>query len=286
MILKTCKYLSAVFLKQSQAWVKISSILAITSLLSACLSSSTQAPVSSRTPPPSTKLSTHVVAPGETLYSIAWRYGLDYRRLAAANRIGEDFEIFPGQIINLREGMVPETTANNRSFAQARTGSQAASRDPYRAGKNRSRPSASNQSNTKFRPFYDTNQKIHWRWPAKGRVITEFSTKQDLKKGIDIAGEKGDAVFAAASGQVVYAGNGLRGYGKLVIIKHSKAYLSAYAHNHRLRVSEGDAVKAGQRIADIGATGTGANGKPKLHFQIRRNGKPVNPVSLLPRREA
>ena len=116
-------------------------------------------------------------------------------------------------------------------------------------------------------------------------MINSFHAHRGLQKGIDIDGKQGDAVVAAASGKVVYAGNGLRGYGRLVIIKHSDVYLSAYGHNHRLRVREGDNVQAGQRIADIGSTGTEAKNQPKLHFQIRRNGKPVDPLSLLPKRK-
>jgi lipoprotein NlpD len=112
-------------------------------------------------------------------------------------------------------------------------------------------------------------------------LIGHFSTKKPVNKGIDIAGALGESVLAAAAGTVVYAGQGLRGYGNLVIVKHNDTYLSAYAHTSRILVSEQEVVKAGQKIAEIGSTGTD---KVKLHFEIRRNGKPVDPLRYLPSR--
>ncbi|WP_347329774.1 peptidoglycan DD-metalloendopeptidase family protein [Marinimicrobium locisalis] len=115
----------------------------------------------------------------------------------------------------------------------------------------------------------------------KGRVLSAFGASTGLNQGIDIDGKLGDSVLAAAAGQVVYAGNGLRGYGNLVIIKHNDTFLSAYAHNRRLTVSEGDSVKAGEVIAEMGATGADS---VRLHFEIRRDGKPVDPIGYLPKR--
>jgi len=112
-------------------------------------------------------------------------------------------------------------------------------------------------------------------------VIESFSLSGRINKGIDLAGRKGEPVFAAADGKVVYSGTGLVGYGNLIIIKHNETFLSAYAHNSRLLLSEGDIAKAGQKIAEIGSTG--AN-RDKLHFEIRRDGKPVNPMTYLPNR--
>ncbi len=120
-----------------------------------------------------------------------------------------------------------------------------------------------------------------WQWPAQGPIIARFQGATGLNKGVDIAGDLGQPVLAAASGQVVYAGTGLRGYGKLLIIKHNDTFLSAYAHNDRLLVGEGDQVKAGQRIADMGSSGTS---RVKLHFEIRREGTPVDPLNYLPKR--
>jgi lipoprotein NlpD len=125
-----------------------------------------------------------------------------------------------------------------------------------------------------------TNAKVSkWLWPAKGRVIRKFSVVNQGNKGIDIAGQRGQPVVSSAAGVVVYSGNALRGYGNLVIIKHNDNYLSAYAHNDRLLVREGQSVKAGQKIATMGSSGTNS---VRLHFEIRYQGKPVNPKRYLP----
>jgi lipoprotein NlpD len=120
-----------------------------------------------------------------------------------------------------------------------------------------------------------------WHWPVAGVILSSFQGNNGLNKGIDLGGKLGEPVLAAASGQVVYSGSGLRGYGKLLIIKHNETFLSAYAHNDRLLVKEGDLVKVGQRIADMGSSGTD---RVKLHFEIRRDGTPVDPLKFLPRR--
>ncbi|WP_430433258.1 peptidoglycan DD-metalloendopeptidase family protein [Methyloversatilis sp.] len=122
---------------------------------------------------------------------------------------------------------------------------------------------------------------IEWSWPAQGRIIGRFG--EGSGKGVDVSGKLGDPVLAAAGGRVVYAGEAMRGYGKLVIIKHDNTYLSAYAHNSKILVQERDTVKRGQRIAELGDTDTEA-GKPRLHFEIRRQGKPVDPLKYLPPR--
>ena len=266
--------------------------------LTACISSGTQAPVSNRAQPPSTKIVTHRVAPGETLYAIAWRYGLDYKGLARANNIDRSYTILPGQTLYLRDNVGSGASPNSAKIS--RHGRQANASKKSRVTTRRSvKTTAPTQSSrtisetrgrkTKGRETTSRETKggkgtINWRWPATGKLLAGFSKQQDLKKGIDIAGNRGDPVVAAAAGKVVYAGSGLRAYGNLVIIKHSEVYLSAYAHNQRLRVKEGDSVKRGQRIADMGFSGTGTGGTPKLHFQIRRDGKPVNPLPLLPKR--
>ncbi|GAA5218419.1 peptidoglycan DD-metalloendopeptidase family protein [Corallincola platygyrae] len=120
-----------------------------------------------------------------------------------------------------------------------------------------------------------------WRWPSKGKVISWFNSKEQGTKGIDFAGKKGDPIYAAADGKVVYSGSALRGYGQLIIIKHSEDYLSAYAHNSRLRVKEQQWVRAGQHIADMGSSGAE---RVKLHFEIRYRGASVNPTRYLPKK--
>ena len=267
--------------------------------LSACMSTSRQAPVSSRIPPPSIKSSQHMVSAGETLYSIAWRYDLDYKSLARANGISPAYNIYPGQAIYLNDkigaGSQP-TNALSRANVNSSSTSRAKKTPTSELSSSDSRTIASKQkivrtraekkvTNIKTSPSSTEKRgPLVWRWPAAGIVTTNFNTHKSLSKGIDIGGKTGDSVNAAASGKVVYAGSGLRGYGKLIIIKHSEIDLSAYAHNHRLKVSEGDIVNVGQRIADIGSTGVGTKATPRLHFQIRRDGKPIDPLPLLPKR--
>lgn len=126
-----------------------------------------------------------------------------------------------------------------------------------------------------------TEDGVEWSWPAGGRIIGRFG--EGSNKGVDVAGRTGDPVLATAGGRVVYAGEAMRGYGKLVIVKHDNTFLSAYAHNSKILVQERDTVKRGQRIAELGDSDTEA-GKPRLHFEIRRQGKPVDPMKYLPPR--
>ena len=123
----------------------------------------------------------------------------------------------------------------------------------------------------------DDEDTVEWIWPARGRIVARFTDSGN--KGVDIAGRVGDPVLASAPGKVVYSGSGLRGYGKLVIIKHNKTYLSAYAHNNQILVKEGQTVAKGQKIGEVGATDADS---PRLHFEIRRLGKPVDPMKFLP----
>lgn len=122
-------------------------------------------------------------------------------------------------------------------------------------------------------------QELSWKWPTQGQVTERFSSSDDTRKGIDISGRLGQPVIASAPGRVVYSGSGLRGYGQLIIIKHNERFLSAYAHNRKLLVKEGQAVSAGQSIAEMGSSGAD---EVKLHFEIRRDGKPIDPLAFLP----
>ena len=133
--------------------------------------------------------------------------------------------------------------------------------------------------NSQSTSTYSDKNLLNWFWPAEGNIISKFSVFNNKNKGIDIAGNNGDSVFAAESGEVVYAGNGLLRYGELVIVKHNDQFLSAYAHNDSLDVSEGDIVRRGQKIADLGSTGIDRN---MLHFEIRLAGQPVDPEKYLP----
>ena len=196
------------------------------------------------------------VRSGDTLYSIAFRHGLDYRSLAKINGISPPYMIYPDEVLHLRgSAKAPQTDQGP--------------------------PNGSTSSSTKIAPTkYDLPSSVAlWSWPVKGEIISRFSMVKPINNGIDIAAKEGEFVKAAAEGVVVYAGGNLRGYGKLVIIKHTNNFLSAYGNNAALLVSEGDEVKAGRSIARVGS---GSDNQQMLHFEIRRDGKPVDPSGLLP----
>ena len=209
----------------------------------------------------------YVVREGDTLYSIAFRHGLDHRDVARWNQLGRGSLIYPGQVIRL----VPPSGGVATS---AKAPAQGAARP-------RSSGSASSSRAPPPKPDAAMQPVARWRWPAAGPVVVGYGDSGGIGEGISIGGKRGDAVFAAAEGRVVYSGSGLIGYGKLIIVKHNDTFLSAYGHNDTLFVDEGDLVKSGQRIA---AMGEGPGRRPVLHFEIRLNGEPVDPLSYLPRR--
>jgi len=265
-------------------------------------------------PPPVEKpIPTHTVKRGETLVGIALQYGLDYRELAAWNNITNPNVLSVGQVLVVAApaGTKPLAAAtplgttpligpgtpiearplantpnakveprglkvpySDRALAQlgaADPGSAAAPAEPPQpqvvevpAPAEPAKPSGTDRED------------VDWMWPVKGKVLSPFS---EASKGMDIGGRKGAPVLAAASGRVVYAGAGLRGYGKLVIIKHNNTWLSAYAHNENILVKEQQDVRKGQKIAEMGQTDAD---QVKLHFEVRREGKPVDPAKVLP----
>lgn len=220
------------------------------------------------------------VRTGDTLYGIAFRHGLDYREVAGWNRIPAPFVIYPGQRLNLRAPGAAAPRPAPASTAGTR-------RPPANAG---TRPAVLAPPATTTAPAaaaaVPLGPKVPatvapggWRWPTQGQLIGRFAADDPKRQGIDIAGTAGQAVVAAADGVVVYSGAGLVGYGELIIVKHSDEWLSAYAHNRKRLVAEGAAVKGGQPIAELGRTGTS---RDMLHFEVRRNGKPVDPLQVLP----
>jgi len=226
----------------------------------------------------------YIVRRGDTLWSIAFRFGWDWRELARVNGIRPPHVIYPGQRISFDGRAAPSVATAPRAVAPAPAAPKPAPSTPVVVATPVPRqPSISTApsqpATTPVTPV--TRSASGWAWPANGTIIGRFSSNGSLNKGIDIAGELGQPVLAASDGTVVYAGSGLRGYGELVIIKHSDTYVSAYGHNRRLLVREGQQVKAGQGIAEMGSTGTD---RVKLHFEIRRQGKPVDPLQYLPRR--
>ena len=253
----------------------------------------------------------HMVGKGDTVYMIAWRHGVDYRALARANGIREPYTIFPGQRLLIPESgdaappaFVPGAATGGRDApgeasvlalgdrpAPALTPlppPEPAAAPPPKAPKpppeSAAAPApkapepepAAGSSNRTSRANVVAG--VSWTWPTQGKTIGHFSRAGG--KGIDIAGAFEQPVRAAAGGRVVYAGGGLIGYGKLIIVKHDGRHLSAYGHNERLHVQEGQTVKSEQHIADMGRSG---RGRTMLHFEIRRDGKPVDPLRFLPR---
>jgi len=206
---------------------------------------------------------THTVKNGETLYSIAWLYGGDVKRLAAQNNIAAPYMIHPGRRLRVGRGFVRQQALQRKTTAKVVPTQRASTLSPQDAIKNIS-----------------AKERRNWRWPTQGKLVKTFGGNGS--KGIDIAGQAGQSVYTTRAGTVVYSGNGIRGYGNLLIVKHNAEFLSAYAYNSRLLVKEGDRVKDGQKIAEIGSSGVARSAK--LHFEIRKSGKPVNPLALLPKK--
>lgn len=342
---------------------------ALAALLLAACASTPPAPVEDialddRRPPPAAApaernrpapVAAHRVVAGDTLYSIAFKNGLDYRELARFNRIDAPYRIYVGQELKLAEELPPPGQAVAAAVAPAPgqlTITELPPEPPRKPGPNtrvdahavRSAPPPSNEKPLATPPAAPVKPPpasvaaatqpppviapvpaapptaaapappdpvalppkggalapganttaaaapgpsapvlssggVSWRWPAAGKVVGTFIAGDQTRQGVDIAGSAGASVTAAADGSVVYSGNGLLGYGELIIVKHSTSFLSAYGHNRKRLVKEGDSVKAGQAIAEMG----GSN-REMLHFEIRRNGKPVNPLEYLPAR--
>lgn len=233
-------------------------VVILAATLAACAGGKPRAPVkeqdvSRRTP----EAPTREVRAGDTLYGIAWESGRDYRELAEWNGIQPPYLIYPGQVLRLYppEGVSRPPTRPDTAMPD----------------KSRDRKTATSKPvTTKPGP---------WAWPAQGELIERFTPGG--ARGIAIAGKRGQPVYAAAPGTVVYQGSGLRGYGELIIIKHDADFLSAYAHNDRILVKEGSVIRRGQKIAEMGSSGSD---RVKLHFEIRRRGVPVDPLIYLPKK--
>ena len=222
---------------------------------------------------------TYRVKKGETLYSIGWKYGHDYRDIAAWNGLQPPYTIYKGQRLRLTPpagwpALLPRHRANQAPVINAPSANTAAKKGPPKKGRPRLK-----KKSPPAPPAVVIPRVLKWSWPIQGKLVHRFSKSVLGNKGIDIAGRLNQPVYASAGGQVVYSGSGLINYGKLVIIKHNDSYLSAYGYNNRLLVTEGDQVRSGQHIADMGR---GAHMNVMLHFEIRRNGKPVDPLRYLP----
>lgn len=218
----------------------------------------------------SVKNGIYTVQRGDTLFSIAWSFDQTYQQLASRNNIPKPYTIYPGQKLYVT-GPVVKNSTTKKTASKKKTSTQS-----------KAKPRANTKVIVTKKPAAKKVNAVesNWVWPVQGTVIQKFSTKQPINKGINIAIAEGTAVKSARSGVVAYAGSQLKGYGKLIIIKHDNTYLSAYAHNRKILVKEGQQVKQGQKIAESGSS---AVRKPQLHFEIRKQGKPVNPALFLPK---
>ena len=261
------------FRRVSVATSLIILIIGCSLLLAGC--GSTPAPVSSRTPPPSQKINYHIISQGDTLFAIAWRYELSVESLARANGLSRPYNIYTGQRLTLDMTRARPSYSKPVRVASSTT---ATPRKVVSPGATKSTVKKTGRV-TQPKVYSLPKGKWRWQWPVKGAVSRHYDTSR-VFKGLNIQSTKGRKVGAAAPGVVVYAGRGLRGYGQLLIIKHSETYLSAYAHNHKMYVREGQKVTAGQKISDVGGD---PENNGRLYFEIRKNGKPVDPMRLLPR---
>lgn len=235
---------------------------------------------------------------GDTLSAIARRSGQSVADLATLNGLTPPYRIYVGQPLTLHAApspvpvpaakpSVPEVKSPapaarpSASQTGSRAGKPAGTSTPIKSPKPLAPARGKEYADSEVQKNAAVNTAIVWQWPAQGPVISGFSLAETGNKGIDIRGSRGQAVKAAAAGKVVYAGNALRGYGNLIIIKHNDDYLSAYAHNEVLRVKEQQAVSAGQHIADMGSSDTT---DVRLHFEIRHQGASVDPMRYLPKR--
>jgi lipoprotein NlpD len=261
----------------------------------------------------------YVVKKGDTVYGIALNHGLDYKELSAWNHLDNPNVIAVGQLLRITPpadaataqtapvqtaivkpvGVAPALEArpleansetlkktpkagkepySDEAFARAQQAGEPPKAEAKPEAKVEPKPEPRPDAKTDAKPL-DAADEVAWAWPVGGKLLAGFN--EATNKGVDIAGKAGDPVLAAGDGKVVYSGTGLRGYGQLVIIKHNSAFLSAYAHNSKVLVKEGQAVTRGQKIAEMGNTDAD---QVKLHFEVRRQGKPVDPMKYLPAR--
>jgi lipoprotein NlpD len=234
-------------------------------MLTGCGTRSSFAPVVERKwQPYNVRQMTHIVRNGETLYAVAFRYDQDYQQLAAINHLRSPYALRVGQVLRIK-------TTGSAPFVRQSIASKSS-----QLIRHSSLGKTTQHYTRRTKPLL---QNGNWFWPVNGRIAARFLPQQG-KKGIDIAGKRGEKVRAASSGVVAYAGNGLSGYGNLLIIKHNNQFLTAYGNNLRNIVTEGQKVKARQIIAEIGVIDRRFWG---VHFEIRRAGKPVDPLNYLQR---
>ncbi len=239
---------------------------------------------------------TYTVRRGETLYAIAWFTGKDYLDLATYNNLRPPYNIYPGQELKLNPTVASTgSQRSTRSKPRSQSGQTSENKSTNKVDRRKQQAYGESENNVNNQPVKVVgssqpksgkstkngfpSQVEKWVWPAYGKLVATFSPGENGSKGIDISAEKGSPIRAAAAGKVVYAGNALRGYGNLIIIKHTDTFLSAYAHNDTIKVREQQWVDAGQSIATMGNSGTNS---VRLHFEVRYRGKSLDPMRYLP----
>ncbi|MCU4562923.1 MULTISPECIES: peptidoglycan DD-metalloendopeptidase family protein [Acinetobacter] len=221
----------------------------------------------------------YTVRSGDTLSGIAMRYGLDYISIAEMNDIAPPYRIYVNQSLRLKKGSSPRTVSTQVMTQPEQIKRQTIALPTTQPVTPVTQPTTTAPSTNTTVTSVAPNSSLRWIKPNNGPVIQGFNLANNVK-GIRYGGNQGDPIYAAADGQVVYAADGLKEYGNLVLIKHIDGYISAYAHNSKMLVKSGDNVTAGQKIAEMGSTGAS---QVMLEFQIRLDGKPINPVNLLPK---
>lgn len=225
------------------------------------------------------------VRKGDTLHAIAFNFGLDWKNIAAWNGIRAPYTIYPDQELRLSAPAGYSSRApgggSNKTVVKAAPSKAPSSKTAEYAPETTAQPAPKSAPAPKPAPVVSSSDPDNWLWPAEGRIISNFRPNDPARKGIDIGGKEGQPVVASAGGEVVYSGSGLIGYGELIIIKHSERLLSAYAHNRKRLVKEGQRVSRGDRIAEMGKND---RSQAMLHFEIRLNGNPQDPLKYLPER--
>lgn len=222
---------------------------------------------------------------GDSLHAIAFKFGMDWRNIAAWNGISAPYTIYPDQELRLSApsgaARQPAKSQSNTTVVKAAPSPASSSTTVEYKPATSSKPAAQTTTTPKPAPVANNSEPGKWIWPVEGRIISNFKPNDPARKGIDIGGKEGQPVVASAGGVVVYSGSGLIGYGELIIIKHSEQLLSAYAHNRKRLVNEGQQVSRGDHIAEMGKND---RSQAMLHFEIRLNGNPQDPLKYLPRK--
>lgn len=249
--------------------------------LVACTSSNYAPPVDALSQPPVDEITTHRVESGETLFALAWRFGTTVDLIAQANNFSDTTSLRVGQLIQLPSRQQTLVAANSPSpvtNSPSRSSNSSSANRPSNGVEIVTRETTDDDRSSQHTHGSNFNNPV-WVWPAAPRILSRFSANNRRRQGVDLAGELGDSVIAASDGRVVYAGSAIAGLGRLIIIDHGNGYLSAYAHNNKLVVAEGVTVSRGEKIAEMGSSGTD---RVKLHFEIRQRGVPIDPLELLP----